>query len=89
MIKKNIVFKYLSNAAWLSGSAIAVYVLIKAYFFSGGLEAGACPLVLQQPWIILAIGLLVLSFVFSLFEPKKVKTSGKGGEGLDESRRES
>lgn len=84
MIKKSIVFKYLSNAAWLAGSALAVYVLVKAYFFSGGLEAGACPLVLQQPWIIMAIGLLILSFVFSLFEPKKVKPSGNDKNSLDE-----
>ena len=73
MVKRHKVFKYLSNISWISGSVLALYVLVKAYFFSGGLAAGSCPLVLQRPWVIIAIILLALSFVFSLLEPKRIE----------------
>lgn len=73
MIRKHKLFGWLSNISWISGTALAAYVLIKAYFFSGGLEAGSCPLVLSRPWITISIALLALSFVLSLLEPDKKK----------------
>ena len=76
MIRKHKLFGWLSNIAWISGTVLAAYVLIKAYFFSGGLAAGSCPLVLSRPWITISILLLALSVIFSLFEPDRKKKSG-------------
>lgn len=84
MVKTHMAFKHLSNAAWLSGSLLAAYVLIRVFFFSGGIQAGSCPLILQRPWIVIAIVLLALSFVFSLFEPKKLKNKQDDNPGEPE-----
>lgn len=75
MIRKHKAFGWLSNIAWISGTVLAAYVLIKAYFFSSGLPAGSCPLILSRPWITISIVLLALSFIFSLFEPERKKKS--------------
>lgn len=75
MIRKHKAFGWLSNIAWISGAVLAAYVLINAYFFSGGLSAGSCPLILSRPWITISIVLLALSFIFSLLEPDKKRKS--------------
>lgn len=80
MLKKHKAFGWLSNIAWISGTLLAAYVLIKAYFFSGGLAAGSCPLVLSKPWITVSIILLALSFIFSLFEPDRKKKNQNNSE---------
>lgn len=63
----------ISNVLLAIGVLISVFVLAKAYLFSGELPAGTCPLTLNRPWLYGAIALLLLSLILSFFEPKKQK----------------
>lgn len=63
--------KIIGNILFAVGAAIGLTILIKNVIFSGSLPAGACPFVLDRPWLYLSIGLLAGSFILSLFEGKK------------------
>jgi hypothetical protein len=60
--------KIMGNGLFAAGAVISLTILVKNVLFSGSLPAGACPFVLDRPWIYLSIGLLAGSFVLSLFE---------------------
>jgi len=69
--KQRKVIKIIGNVLFAAGAAIGLTILVKNLFFSGALPPGACPFVLDRPWLYLAIGLLAGSFLLSLFEGKK------------------
>ena len=62
--------RIIGNILFAVGAVIGLTILVKNVFFSGSLPAGACPFVLDRPWLYLSIGLLTGSFVLSLFEGK-------------------
>ena len=63
--------KIIGNLLFAAGAAIGLTIFIKNVFFSGSLPAGACPFVLDRPWLYGSIGLLAGSLILSLFEGKK------------------
>lgn len=65
----------ISNVLMALGTAIGIYVFAVSYLFTGALTSGACPLTINRPWIYVALLLLVLSIIFSLFEKKEKRDS--------------
>lgn len=69
--------RIIGNVLFAVGAVIGLTILVKNLFFSGSLPAGACPFVLDRPWLYLSIGLLAGSFVLSLFEGKNKETKNQ------------
>ena len=59
--------RFLNNIIFYGAVGFSLYVLIKTYMDRAKLPEGVCPINNNQSIFYLAIGLLVLTFIFSLF----------------------
>jgi hypothetical protein len=68
----------ISNVLFGAGAVIGLYVLVKTVMLYQSLPPGVCPIDANRTWMYISVALLILSILFSFFEPKKEKKKKKG-----------
>ncbi len=63
--------KIISDVSFVLALLISAITIVRTYLIRQSLPPGVCPIESQNGWYYLSIGLLVVSFIISLFDKKK------------------